>query len=297
MNDARKVAVSRFWMNFTPWHREFLKEVAEKYKERGRFPFIPIRELAMCYEDKRDKEVAALAGLMIKDDEKAEQRVREFRVMMGESPWRWFERRYFALLSTGARQEERIGGVAGWKIAAFYSALFRMCDMGGSNLISIGVEFADLDSGDIAAILQASTMQSSLELSFEKLETRIRLLRLVFGTSDGIGIGQWSIYPHELKCPDSDEIRAFVKTWLPELSKRGKYSCLFTFDGAVRMYGFERDCDFFYAWLGWKELCRRKPKECSRYVTLYQKRYDEGNLLEERYWTGERYGIVPEVDF
>lgn len=270
MNEVKKAAICKFFYNFTEWHRPFIRELAEKYKECGRFPFIPMRDLARFYEDKRDREIAAFAGMLLKNDEKVEQRVREFRLMLGESPWEWFKSRRFALLSTGQNQNKRTGGVQGWRIAHLMDAAYD----NAMNRVSF---------------------EKIVNLSDTELWKK-RLIRVVFGTSDGIGIGGWSVAPKALRCPDTDGVRRFVHLWLPEFRIHGGKDQMFVFDEAVRMYGFDRDCDFFYAYLGWKELCRRNPKGCSRYATVYHKRYSEFNLTSSRYWVGDQ-GIVPIVKF
>ena len=72
---------------------------------------------------------------------------------------------------------------------------------------------------------------------------------------------------------------------------------LFGFDEAVKMFRFENDYDFFYFYLAWEELSRRNPRECSRYASIYMKRYNEGSFLVKANWFGKTKGIVPKIDF
>jgi hypothetical protein len=109
-----------------------------------------------------------------------------------------------------------------------------------------------------------------------------------------MGIGLWRIDNQKLKCPESVGTRKFLQLWLPMSCRRGS---LFTFDEGVKLMGMNRDSDFFYAYLGWQELCRRNPKGCSRYSTVYNKRYTERNLLKEKYWVNGRDAIVPNILF
>lgn len=275
MNEVRKASVSKFFTNFTPWHRAFMKELAEKYKAVGKFPFIPIRELAMSYRNIRDMEVAALVGLMVKEGGDKRRAVREFRLMMGESPWEWFRGRSFALLSTGARQEERIGGSVGWKIAAFLDG------------------FANHEN-DYKR--RNSWLYWMRKIGVE--EWKIRTFQMVMVERGGVGLSLWANHKaHCLLCPNDKGVREFVKLWMPEFRVRGGGRSSFTFDEAVRLYGFRRDLDFFYAYLGWKELCRRNPRECSRYTTTYQKRYNDGSLVDKFFWLDKKRGVFPEIDF
>lgn len=244
---------------------EFLQELACKYKERGRFPFIPIRELALSYEDKQDSEVAAFAGLLVKDDNRMERNVREIRAMLGSNPWEWFESRQFIMLATGDRGLWLTGGIRNWRLARLFD-----------NMHIYGYPFTNVLS------------------SLDADEYQKRLIRLIFGLSDGFGVGGWHISSRELKCPDTVAVKKFLRLWLPEYGNSGKY---FTFDEAVGLFGFEMDYDFFYAFLGWEELCRRNPIACRRYVSVYQKRYRECNIFGRKYWYGKRLGIIPEIDF
>ena len=265
MNEIKKAAITKFFMNFTQWHRPFIQELADRYKERGIYPFMPIYALPAMYQDRRDAEVAGYASLLVKDDEKRGERIEDIRHMLGESPWEWFEQRKFVLLSVGSEQEKRTAGIVNWRIAELFDKLHGKVMMHRINLLRFLVD-----------------------------GWKARLLLMVLGTSDGMGLGVIHLPECRILCPDSPEVVKFARLWLPELWKTDGG---FTFDEAVRMYGLKRDVDFFYAYLGWQELCRRKPKECKRYLTLYQKRYDEGNMLGEKYWVKGRDSIVPIVEY
>lgn len=274
---ARKEVLRRFLVDFTEWHRPFLHELAERYKARGRFPYLPVRELALSYVDDCDKEVAALAGVLIAEGAKSEENVRAFRSMMGDSPYEWFIRRSFAMVATGDRQNERTGGMVNWKMARYFDYLYK----GHRGCFE---QTANLPLTIMSAVGKANYLY------------RLQLLWLIMCTADGMGLGLWKTSQRRLKCPESDGLRRFVKTWFPEISLRGLPAGLFSYGEVIRMLGFERESDFFYAYLGWEELCRRNPKECSRYVTVYNKRYSEGNKQTARYWTGDRR-ILPDIDF
>lgn len=276
MNENNKVMARRFFTAFIKWHGAFLVELASRYVEYGRFPFIPVRELAKCYDDEKDISIAALAGIVINDNKHKEEYVRDFRILLGDNPYRWFENRSFSVLSTGANQGRMFCGYESWKVARYFDGI--QSAYNGS--------FKNLPTDPLMELVGNKT-----------LIYRLDLLRLVLGTSDGIGLGVWDIDDHALRCPGSRDVRAFMKMWFPEFILQGDKGSPYSLREAIALLGFKRDVDFFYSYLGWQELCRRNPKGCGRYVTLYQKRYRERNLLEKKYWTGERHGIIPEIDF
>ena len=273
----RKEVLSRFLVDFTEWHRPFLQELAERYKARGRFPYYPIRDLALSYVDDCDKEVAALAGVLVAEGAKSDERVRAFRIMMGDSPYEWFVKRSFAMVATGDNQTKRTGGMTNWKIARYFDYLYK---------------------GYNGCFERTQNLPLTIMTAVGKTNYlyRLQLLRLIMCTTDGMGLGLWQNTRYRVKCPDSFGVRQFVKLWFPEIALRGMPGGLFSYGEVIRLLGFEREYDFFYAYLGWEELCRRNPKECSRYVTVYNKRYSEGNKQTARYWTGDRR-ILPDIDF
>ena len=273
--DIQKIAFEKFFEAFAVWHKLFLKELASKYKELGRFPFIPLRELASCYQNKRDMEVAALAGLLIKNNEKAERRIREFRIMFGESPWEWFRTRQFSVLPSGKEHGDTTGGINNWKIAEYFDYIYNN------------------NKGSLQFIPTLSIILASA-VGKNNYYYLLHLLRMILSTSDGMGLGIWKIDPSKLKCPESKETKDFLCLWLQDSCK---YGSLFTFDEGVKLMGMDRDIDFFYAYLGWKELCRTNPKECSRYATIYNKRYSERNLICDGRWVNTKEAIVPKVVF
>ena len=123
----------------------------------------------------------------------------------------------------------------------------------------------------------------------ENADTKSRLMRLVLETSDGIGRGAWASNPRYIKCPLTKPVKYLLETFFPLRQYRDP-------DAAIKLFGFKRDYDFFYAALAYNDLQKRNPKGCSRLATVFQKRYDEGNLLRVHYWTSERDGILPKLD-
>ena len=81
-----------------------------------------------------------------------------------------------------------------------------------------------------------------------------------------------------------------MKTFFPDYIK------MHNIDDAINLFRFEKDSDFFYAALAYKELRERNPKGCSRLATVFQKRYSEENMLSFNYWGGNK-AILPKIDF
>lgn len=257
--EIRRKVVADFWYSFTKHFRPWLYALTEKYKERGEFPLMAAWLLPSYYNKPEDIEIAAIASMLIKDDDKLLQRVEAFRDLMGYKPSAWFLDREFVYLSMGKTQAERTAGVLNVKIAEFFSNLYDRCKAGFSPLCVCG-------------------------------DDQERLLRLVLGTSDGFGMGVWTIMTCDLKCPLTKPVMSLLRTFFPDYVK------LHDIDAAINLFGFERDTDFFYAALAYDELQRRKPKECSRLATVFQKRYNEGNQLSFKYWGGNK-AILPKIDF
>ena len=259
IREIRRKVVADFWYSFTKHFRPWLYELTEKYKERGDFPLMSAWLLPSYYTDPKDIEIAAIASKLIKDDDKLLQRVEAFRELMGECPSDWYYNREFVYLSMGKTQEQRTAGVLNVKIAEFFSNLYDRCKEGFSPLCGCD-------------------------------DDQERLIRLVLGTSGGFGKGVWTIMPYDLKCPLTKPVMSLLRTFFPD------YARMHNIDDAINLFGFEKDCDFFYAALAYQELQRRKPKECSRLATVFQKRYSEENMLSFNYWGGNK-AILPKIDF
>ena len=256
--EIRRKVVADFWYSFTKFFRPWLYELTARYKERGEFPLMAAWLLPSYYTEPEDIEVAAIASKLIKDDDKLLQRVEAFRELMGESPSDWFKNREFVYLSMGKTQEERTAGVLNAKIAEFFS-----------NVYDISLE-----------VFRAKRLCD---------DDQERLIRLVLGSSEGFGKDVWTIMPYDLKCPLTKSVIALLRTFFPDYYK------MYDTDDAIKLFGFERDSDFFYAALAYQELQRRNPKGCSRLATIFQNRYNEGNQLGFKYWGGY-YSILPEID-
>ena len=276
--------ITDFWLRYTAFFRPWLHELTRQYKEKADYPAIASWLLPSNYTDKKDQEVAAIASILIRDgycdgvkpyhatDEQVRSRVRDFRILMGEKPFDWFRNREFVSLGMGRKQEMCTGGITNAKIAEYLNLFYTHW---GNRVGRLSELLLDFFGPEIAPIKE-------------------RMLRLVLGASDGIGLAIWDIVPPIFKCPLSQEIMEFLREFLPEYYVKGRGGGLFTFDEAVHLFGFDKDYDFFYAMLAYKDLQRRNPMGCRRFLTAYQKEYEEGNLRGELFWSGKN-GILPKV--
>ncbi len=289
----RKKNIGEYFVNFTKHHRPWLKELARKYKERGEFPLMGMSLLPSYYKCTEDKEVAVFAALRMNDGERTFERVSEFRELMGESPWEWFKDRKFFELSLGRNQDGRTGGVENWKIARMFDRLWQECiayencsPHGAVTIISpIGQEFKRIVKTQRCSYFDALTYLLG-DYGVGNFYYKLRLLLQVLGSSDGFGLGLWKINNEELKCPLTSGVRQFLQTWFPDYRRYG------SIDEAIGLFGFERDCDFFYAYLGYKELQKRNPMGCREYATRYQSWYECGIRKKQYQWRA----ILPEIE-
>lgn len=292
-SDIRKKNIMAYFMEFSRFHRPWLKELSEKYKERGDFPIIPMVVLPSYYDDIRDKEVAAFAALLISDNDCFE-RVQAFREMLGEQPWKWFENKDFLNLSLGSVQNERTGGVDNWKIAKLMDRLWCACYNDGASIRDrlygkerICVNIDRMAHQDWCSRFDELTYLVE-DCGVGQYYYKLRLLLMVLCTDDGFGLSLWHYdVRNAIKCPIAPGMREFVGTWFPDWRKVGDI------DLAIRLLGFERGCDFFYAYLGYKELQKRNPKGCGLYATRYQTWYELGSKMDKSRWKS----VMPEIKF
>ena len=266
LQELKKKNTTSFWLDFTKYFRPWLYELTKKYKERGNFPVSVIWLLPSYYNVSEDIEIAAFASLLIKDDENLVERISAFRQMFGDSPFDWFRTRGFVKLSVGDVQNKRTGGVLNKDIASLFSDIY---DNWGNRQSAISI------------ILLKHFGNKSY---WNKLHT----LRLVLGTSDGIGLGVWHNCPYKMRCPLTGDVMALLRTFFQD------YNLVGSADEVLRLFGFKNESDVYYAALAYKELQVKQPKECSRLATLYQKWYMSGTLRTERYWIGSDR-ILPEI--
>lgn len=283
--EARKRTISKFFVAFSKQHVAFLKELVSKYKEAGDFPLMPMTILPSYYTDIEDREIAVFASLLIKDDGNFD-RINAFRKILTDHPFEWFRERGFVRLSLGSTQNKRTGGVENWKIAKLFDRLWEMCHVTTQTAPNgMTVSFVRPIGFQVELMVKAHHC-SFFDMLTYILEDcfvgeyfyRIRLLQVILGRSDGFSLNLWKIPLQDIKCPVTSEIKGFLKTWFPNYSLAGGI------DYAIDLFGFNSAGDFYYAFLAWKRLCGKDPKGCSRYATIYQKWYSEGNIQMPHKW-------------
>lgn len=274
--NVKKKNIGDYFLKYSQAVRPWLKELAEKYKAKGEFPMMPMVVLPSYYTDARDKEIALFAALLIKEDAEFEQ-IREFRELIGDKPWEWFEKREFVRLGIGRVQDRRTGGVMNWKIAKLMGRLWDNCHILSGEIPAIGWKKTFIRPIGFEIDLIAKAQQCSYfdvltylveDCCVGNYDYKLRLLLMIAAVSDGFGLGLWIVDPSELKSPLTTDLRTFLATFFSDYKKYGNS------DDAIHLFGFERDCDFFYAYLAYKELQKKKPKECSEFATTYLRWYE-----------------------
>lgn len=278
-----------YFLQFSQFHRPWLKEVAEKYKENGVFPMFPIVILPSYYANRLDKEVAAFASLLLRDNCDIEN-IQAFREMMGESPHEWFKNREFIKLSISKASYRNTGGALNWKIAKVMDRLW--------GVVFPSKETTCVDESICNTIDRMASRQwcSRFDVLTYLMEDcgvgnffyKLRLLLMTMCTDDGFGLSLWEHdMRYEIRCPIASEMRQFFDTWFPDWKRIGNM------DNAIRLFGFDKEYDFFYAWLGYKELQKRNLKGCGYYATRYQTWYELGTNKPKNKWIK----MQPEISF
>ena len=282
---VRQKNVRDYFLQYSQAVRPWLIELAEKYKAKGEFPMMPMVVLPSYYTDARDKEIALFSALLIKEDAEFEQ-IRKFRELIGDKPWEWFRNRGFVRLGIGRVQDKRTGGVFNWKIAKLLDRLWSFSrnewDRTMLTVDDTVREAARIDSCSTFGSLTWICEDCGVGDYFYKL----RLLLMIAATSDGLGIGLWEKPQARLLCPLTSGVRTFLSTWWPDYRRFGAV------DDAIHEFGFEVDCDFFYCYLGYKELQKRNPKACSEFATTHLKWYE----IAARKKPFQFREILPEID-
>lgn len=285
---VRQKNIADYFLKYSQAVRPWLKELAEKYKAKGDFPMMPMAVLPSYYTDARDKEIALFAGLLItesnfgeRNTECAIEKMREFRELLGDKPWEWFEKREFVRLGIGRTQDKRTGGVLNWKIANLFGRLWDECHFLTYEIPSektkqtlvqpTGVQVEMIAKARHCSYFDVLTYLAE-DCGVGDYSYKLRLLLMVACTGDGVGLSLWENHNvlESLQCPLVKGLRQFLQTWFPDYLRYG------SMDDAIHLFGFERDCDFLYAYLAYKELQTRNPKVCSMFSTTYLRWYDMG---------------------
>lgn len=281
----RQRVIGEYFRQFTWRQVKWLKEITEQYMDYGVWPAVPILLLPSYYSDARDKEVALFVATLIPEDGDILTYISEMRAVMGEHPWIWFAERRFVSLSLGAVIRKRTAGVTNWKIATLMNRLWSdnppetFCGVVHSMAVR---KLGDSDTLYLSALQE---LYEGLELRYPSY--RIRLLLMTLATTEGFGFGLWSVENSELRCPLSDDSRAFLETWFPNAKGYGSY------DKCVHEFGFEEDYLFWYCYLGFRALERVEPDKCAYLTKRFKRWYIKDTPQDNWHWKV----LLPDIHF
>lgn len=264
------------------YHLPWVHEMVKRYKELGEYPLIPCRELAMRYADNRDREIAAFMGFAIryKGDYAV---ISEAMEEIGEQPWEWFVNRGFVRLSVGDMQDGKTCGQVNWKIAQMFHNLHK---------VYAHSECATLGEAVLMTCKQTLTpLDQYLEKLFEDCDFKhyddeLHTLILILSHADGIGLSIWPVSPHDVRCPLTSNVRAFLGYWWP------KWWATFTLSEAIEQFGLSEG-DFFIASIAYSCFKEKFLGGCARYEQIYNQWFSRGTIPERI--TVSKY--QPEIEF
>ncbi|MBO4786298.1 MAG: hypothetical protein J5510_04450, partial [Prevotella sp.] len=197
---------------------------------------------------------------------------------------------------TGRIRDKRINGSQQpmWKLANVLSRVWDIeygrPDGESSGTVAVRSDF----ESEVLQTIRANRTNAFGALSFFLADIgvgqfywNLNFLALRLFRSDGLGMGLWGRGDEELLCPWNSELTLFLKTWFPD------YRLVGTHDFCVKQFELRDDVDFFYAWLGYKELQKRNPSGCSRLATCYRCWYEKGIKKKPYQWRS----VLVDVDF
>ena len=285
--DVRKKNVAEYFFDFSKWHRPWLQELADAYKKRGEFGIHQFM-LADYYTVPKDKELALFASLVVSENDNVLMQVQHLREILTDSPTQWYKNRGFVWLGMGCNQDKHIngGGAPYWRLARLmqrmwsidYSLYYENDDGTKDLCLALDVE------SEVLSIIRGGNSSPFAALTYLFTDSGVRnplwsynLLLLRLFRSDGLGMGLWGHGTETLLCPWRSEMTQFLATWFPDFRRysSNRQDC-------VKLFGLKDDVDFFYAYMGYKELQKRSPKECSEYATTYLRWY-EGTVRKKPY--------------
>lgn len=283
---SEKAFRERFFLEFSQYHCEWLRDLVRQYKEYGVYPVYPTN-IAEYYTDKEDKEIALFSALCMswKNGNELEQ-IASMRGLMGSHPAEWFRNREFVTISIGREQDRFIEGYRNgrfWKIAKAFDLLYVICKRDG-NVLMPGEAMKGKDFDKYCEMIADVC-------DIKDIETKKGIVEHVFKASDGIGRGLWASTRKVECCPFTSKTKAFLKMWFPDWTKN-----LWPWDEAVRLFRLEHDYDMFYAALAYEEQARIYPDAYRKYATRYQTIWNNQAVHPRHYWLGN-YGIVPPINF
>lgn len=286
--------ITDYFLNQSRCHRVWMQSLADRVKERGEFGIHKFM-LADYYEYPKDKELALLASLVVSENGDILQQVGHLRELLGDSPTNMYNSRSFVRFGTGRNRDKRIHGSQQpmWKLA---NVLSRVWDIEhptvGGHAPTVWKGRTDFES-EVLQTIRANRTNAFGALSFFLSDLgvgqfcwNLNFLAMRLFRWDGLGMGLWGWGDEDLLCPWNSELTLFLKTWWPDYRRVGSQ------DVCVKKFGLRDDLDFFYAWMGYKEMQKRNPQVCSEYATCYQRWYDLGVKKKPCQWRE----ILPEIN-
>lgn len=283
---AEKAVRERFFLEFSQYHCEWLRDLVRQYKEYGVYPVLPTN-IAEYYPNKEDKEIALFSTFCMSwtNDNELEQ-IASMRELIGKHPAEWFRNREFITISVGREQGNFIGGYRNgryWKIAKVFDLLYVMCHREGKVLMpseALTVESYNKYCDMIANVCELRDM-----------DRKKGIVELVLRSSDGIGRGLWVNTRKPVRCPLTSKTLHFVKEWFPDWTKN-----LWPFDEVVKLFRLEHDYDLFYAALAYEEQASLFPDAYKKYATRYHTIWKNQAVHPRHYWISG-HGITPIIKF
>lgn len=291
--EIRKKNVTEFFKDFSRLHREWLQALADKVKERGEFGIHKFM-LADYYQQLKDKELALFVSLIVSENGDILQQVGHLRELLGDSPTNMYNSRSFVRFGIGKNRDKRINGSQQpmWKLA---NVLSRVWDIEhptvGGHAPTVWKDYTDFESEVLQTMRTTRTNAFGAlthflsDIGVGQFYWNLNFLALRLFRCDGLGMSLWGRGDEELLCPWNSELTLFLKTWFPDYRRVG------TPEFCVKQFELRDDVDFFYAWLGYKELQKKKPKECSKLATTYHNWYESGLKRKPYQWRE----ILPEI--
>lgn len=259
--ERRRVAVSRrleVFQDFSKYHIEWLSELLAWYKRKGMMPNFPVFRLPMYYGNKRDKEVAAFASVLLAEETNFD----ELHELIGQDAWDWFKGRYFVLLSHGDKQNSLTSGCQNWRLSSWMNRILQAVNENGAESVEDAVNG---DAWKWGCSTEQVLMRYANESAINNGQTVARMLLLSLSNHDIIGNNVWTMR-EPLRCPQLDGINDFVRMWCPDPMNFG------SLDNCTELFSMDAG-DFMLLRYAYRELSRIDPLGCRRYATLYLKWY------------------------
>lgn len=268
----KKKNVALFYREFSVVHREWLSALTKAYKERGIFDVSPLM-LSSYYKSYEDKQIATLVGgLLLPDNDRVMEQVYGMRKLLGDNPYKnLYENRAFVRLSNGSNQLRNIaygGSLPYYKLSHLLGVLWEIEHTTNKTLYdTFMVNIQERGYTPYYALFDLFE-----ELSMPHPEYRINLTLMGLCEQGSLGCGLWEIrgINEKLACPNSGELRNFLRLWMPNWNR------IYSIREMSEILGFEKETDLYYCMLAYKTLSQYRKKEIGRYLTAYNRLYAKG---------------------